>query len=76
MGCIPEVAFGSGEAEPGHMCLVMSDENAVPTPNTGGDRIFVVSLCVSALRLSLRIRRLSMRQSGRCPNTARLAGLS
>ena len=53
MGCIPEVAFGSGEAEPGHMCLVMSDEDAVPTPNTGGGRIFVVSLCVSALRLSL-----------------------
>lgn len=47
MGCIPEVAFGSGEAEPGHMCLVMSDEDAVPTPNTGGDRIFVVSLVVS-----------------------------
>ena len=47
MGCIPEVAFGSGEAEPGHMCLVMSDEDAVPTPNTGGDRIFVVSLCIS-----------------------------
>lgn len=23
MGCIPEVAFGSGEAEPRHMCLVM-----------------------------------------------------
>ena len=74
MGCIPEVAFGSGEAEPGHMCLVMSDEDAVPTPNTGGDRIFVVSLVVSLCLL--RIRRLSMRQSGRCSNTARLAGLS
>lgn len=47
MGCIPEMAFGSGEAEPGHMCLVMSDEDAVPTPNTGGGRIF----CCLALRL-------------------------
>lgn len=83
MGCIPEAAFGSGEAEPRHMCYVMSDEDAVPTPNTGGDRIFVwartrVSSASRAhpLRRMARVSTLSMRRIHTLPSTAGHAGLS
>lgn len=81
MGCIPEVAFGSGEAEPGHMCLVMSDEDAVPTPNTGGGRFFVwARTCVSSASRAhprmARVSTLSMRRIHTLPSTAEHAGLS
>lgn len=81
MGCIPEAAFGSGEAEPRHMCYVMSDEDAVPTPNTGGDRILVWDRTrVSAAspgsppRMA-RVSALSMRWIHKLPSAAGQAGL-